>query len=332
VADKGKNRDTDHIYGVSRIRALENSIAGNEKCSRLAEAKDLSDLKRMFEEMGLREGSDNFESSLSALVSEAFALAEASAPGVDAARIQRYFYDCHNIKAALKASLAGKDGSELCFDFGTVPVRDILKMASEREFSKLPENMSKAVPAALESYNRTKDPQFIDVITDKACYRDMETAAEASGIGFLERYVAKKADVTNILIAVRFFRMGEIPTAETLRRIFVPGGSIDADKLISIVQTGDEDSLSAYLSLTDLSDIGAALASKPSLAAAEKVCEDHLMSFLGETKYQIGGAEVFTAYIAARECESKNLRIILAGKAAELGADTIKERLRANYV
>ena len=44
------------------------------------------------------------------------------------------------------------------------------------------------------------------------------------------------------------------------------------------------------------------------------------------------GIEVPMGYIAAREWELTNLRIILSGRQAGLSADAIRERLRDSYV
>ena len=69
-----------------------------------------------------------------------------------------------------------------------------------------------------------------------------------------------------------------------------------------------------------------------SLSAFERCCDDFFMEKVKGAKFVSFGAEVAIGFLLAHEYEIKNLRIIFAGKDAELGSDTIRKRLRISYV
>ena len=68
------------------------------------------------------------------------------------------------------------------------------------------------------------------------------------------------------------------------------------------------------------------------LADTEKRADDHLMTLIRRARYVTFGAEVPIAYLLAAERQSKNLRILLVGKAAGLDAQAIQTRMRDSYV
>ena len=68
------------------------------------------------------------------------------------------------------------------------------------------------------------------------------------------------------------------------------------------------------------------------LAAVEKNADDRYMEFIRTAKFVPFGAEVPIGYLAGLDASVRNLRILLAGKAAGLSADTIRGRIRNSYV
>ena len=63
----------------------------------------------------------------------------------------------------------------------------------------------------------------------------------------------------------------------------------------------------------------------------EKTADDIWMSRAKEAKYVPFGAPVLLGYLIALEYQTKNIRIILAGKDTGLSSEIIRERLRATY-
>ena len=72
--------------------------------------------------------------------------------------------------------------------------------------------------------------------------------------------------------------------------------------------------------------------SDKSLTAVERSMDDAWMEEIRTARYVPYGAEVLVAYLLAYEAEVRNLRILLAGKEAELPTQIIRERIRESYV
>jgi V/A-type H+-transporting ATPase subunit C len=97
----------------------------------------------------------------------------------------------------------------MLFDFGTVPAKQIVRMVAEKDFQALSPRMQAAAEEAIDAYAKTKNPQAIDLIIDRACYAEMSDAANASDNAFVRRLVQTKIDLLNVTIAVRVLRMSD---------------------------------------------------------------------------------------------------------------------------
>ena len=62
------------------------------------------------------------------------------------------------------------------------------------------------------------------------------------------------------------------------------------------------------------------------------MCDDALCAYLESAKYSAFGDAPLVAYLAAKEIELSNIRILLTAKLEKLPAPEIRERLRATYV
>ena len=59
---------------------------------------------------------------------------------------------------------------------------------------------------------------------------------------------------------------------------------------------------------------------------------DALMAYIREAKFVTYGEQPVAAYLAARESEMTQIRIIMAGRSSGLSPEAIRERLRTSYV
>ena len=64
----------------------------------------------------------------------------------------------------------------------------------------------------------------------------------------------------------------------------------------------------------------------------EKLCDDAVGDYLAGAQFVPFGEAPLLGYLAARETEYTNLRILLLGRSTGLPADVIRSRLRASYV
>ena len=68
------------------------------------------------------------------------------------------------------------------------------------------------------------------------------------------------------------------------------------------------------------------------LTEFEKLCDDVVGDYLAGALFVPFGEAPLVGYLAARETEYTNLRILLMGRGAVIAPDVIRSRLRASYV
>ena len=329
----------DYLFGSANIRTLENAIIGRERIEKLLGTKNVDEAWSLLSDWGVNvirsheDGKILREETLLGILKGAYARLLELAPDSMALRLWLYPYDCNNLKAAQKAFIRGIDPTSMLFDFGTLAAADIVKMVEQGTYERLPANLQESAQRAMDEYAKTKNPQVIDLILDKACWRDMLAAAKASGEEFVVRLVQTRIDLLNAMIALRILRMksgdvGKVFFAEA----FLEGGTLAYDCLSECLTKG-EDALWAFLSRTNYSAFAEKFAKGDgALSTAEKLADNYWMSLILENKFIPDGLEVMIAFLAAHEYEVKNLRILLSGKEAGIATATIRERIRDSYV
>lgn len=329
----------DYLYESARVRVLENRLLGREGIETLLGAKDMADAVTRLTDLGITpvcDGEGRFlrEETLSRLLRDAYAELSPVMEKDLALALWRYPYDCNNVKAAIKGRIRGIDPRSMLFDFGTLEIDALLKMVETEDFSALPAHMRAAAVDALEAYAKSKNPQMIDLILDRACYADMLDAAETSGVGFAQRLVRLRIDLCNILTAVRILRMERSGDAgrQLWGAAYIEGGTLDAATMNEWFEGGEE-LLWERLYYTPLSGISVELSrGSRSLTDVERSLDNYQMYVLREVRYAAFGADVLIAYLVAVEYEVRNLRILLAGKSVGLDTATVRERIRDAYV
>lgn len=330
---------TDYLYHSARVRALESGIVGRERLDKLLGADSEEECLALLREFGILPLTDTEsgrflrEETLLGILRSAYGEIASMAPDERVLLLWRYPYDCNNVKAAIKGFVREIDPRSMMFDFGTVDAETVIGMVQAGDFTGLSEGMAAAAAEAMRVYAKTKDPQSIDLLIDAACYADMLSAASASGVEPAVELVREKIDLTNLLTTVRVLRMknGENGKA-LLRESLLRGGKLSHAWLLSQFAAG-EDALWDKLYYTEYEKLSVLVAaSDKTLTAVERSCDNYLMQTLKEIKYVSFGAEVLIAFLQAHEYEVRNLRIILAGKAAGLSVNTIRERIRDSYV
>ena len=330
---------SDYLYGSARVRSLENAIVGRERLNLLLDCKNSDELVDRLREYGMEPISDpnsgKFlrEDTLLQILRDTYSILQEMLPDDKALRLWLYPYDCNNLKAALKCFFRGIDPIPMMFDFGTVAVSDVIAMVENGTFESMPFAMKSAAETAVKEYAKTKNPQLIDLLLDRACYADMLSAAGESGVAFASNIVRKKIDLTNILITVRILRMNSGEVGRLLYEdALIDGGYLSRSQLKEWFLAGEEmlwDRL-LYSEYSRLAE--SVLKTDSSLTAVERCIDDYLMERIKEVKLVPYGAEVMISYLFAREYEVRNLRIVFAGKEAGLPTETIRERIRESYV
>lgn len=321
-------RDDDYIYSSARAKAREASFMGEDGMARLLATRDYDAALRHLSENGFslvydKEGNADVEAMLDEYLEKAYTLVNESVPLKDAFAFLRYGYDCHNVKSAIKAEVRGEDFSRLYMALGNFSEKEIADMVAKRDFSKLPLEMGKAAKRAVSVFAATQDPQEIDKLLDKACYKDMLTAAEGYSEKF-RAFVKVKIDLVNLLIYIRMLRMGQ-GAWEQFLEFFLEGGTLSEAWFASAFKDGKERAAKRLLTTPY-----ALLAPFDTLSAAalEKLADDIYFAFVKKEAFATYGVCVIAAFMVKRELEARNIRIILAAKKAGLDSAVITERLR----
>lgn len=323
-------RERIYPFAVASVRSMENKLLTKQKLMQMAEAKDAEEALRMlmdsdYGKTPVRNAHD-FEVMIEANLEEAYQAIGKLIPNEIFMDIFRFKNDYHNVKVLIKEEISKVNGKHFMIHGGTIPVEELTKNFRERNYIELPNIDEKAVEEAIEMYAKTKSGSYIDTILDRACFRVMSEAAKKLGIPYVEKYVCKLADVTNLKTLLRIKKLDR--SEEELLACVVPGGEISVDTLVRAYRS---DSLVSVLKETGYSSLCTEYMEQ-GFTVFEKACDDYLMNYVKEAKYKTLTPEPVAAYILAKETEAKCVRIIMTCKIRGIDPETIKERVREAYV
>lgn len=330
----------DYIFASSRVRSVEKNLLTREKAERMIDSKTPEDaLKILYElEYASSDGSElnsakNFDVLLAEETKKTYDFIKSIAADEKDFYTFFYSYDYHNLKVILKAEALGIDAQVFLIPAGTIPEAKLLTMVKERNLAGVTATMKEAVMEAVEVFARTNNPQMIDFILDKACYRDMLQAAKTTGNRYLEGYVVLLIDTINLKTFVRMREMGQ--SWDDFSKVFLDGGHIQQKLFISNYDESYEqfaDRLLPYNLNVAMAEGGAQLREAGRFTTLERLCDDEIMHYAESAKYVSFGMEPLAAYIIAKESDIRNVRIIMAGLLQGLSREMIKERQREVYV
>ena len=330
-----KLKDTDYLFISTYLRSKERNLLTAARMDRMIDAPTVEDAAKVLQEIGYGEFSASSDREMSrALAQEREKLFQdlyRFVPDKAVVDVFRIKYDYHNSKALLKSRAMGLDGSHLLLDAGRIPAEELAKAVLQGDYNNLPETLRRAVQEAGEVLSTTGDPQRSDFVLDRAYYEEMRSAAKASGSEFLMRYVRSTIDAANLRSAVRCRRMKK--SGDFLRRVLFEGGTVRAEQILSAALGGSLEALYRTGALRAAAEAGMeAVRTGGSLTAFEKLCDDAVTAVAGGAKSIPFGVEAVIGYLVAKEIEFTAVRIIMSGRMAGIGGDTIRERMREAYV
>ena len=331
-----KIKDTDYLAISARIRAMETGLLTRERMEQVLEARSNDDAVKILQECGYPEldatHPEAMDAALSAAREATLADLGDSAPDPRYIDIFKLKYDYHNVKAVLKAGAMGTDPDRMLMDMGRVPAVEIKEAVQSGELENLPVRLADAIREAREVLDTTRDPQLSDIVLDRWCYRDMDDVADATGSAFLHGYVKAQIDSANLRSLIRTLRMGK--NADFLKGVLFAGGDISEDAILAVSAGGGSGLMELYgpTRFRAAAEAGAEALKGGALTRFEKLCDDAVGDYLAGAQFVPFGEAPLLGYLAARETEYTNLRILLLGRSMGLPADVIRSRLRASYV
>lgn len=331
-----KIKDTDYLAISARIRAMETTLLTVERMERLLEARSGEEVSKLLQECGYPELDAARPEAMDAALSQAreTLLADLgdSAPDSRYIDIFKLKYDYHNAKTILKAAAIGTDPARMLMDMGRVGAAELKAAMDSGELDSLPGTLPEAVAEAKSVLDTTRDPQLSDIVLDRWMYRDMAQVADVTGSAFLRGYVAVQVDAVNLRTAVRTLRMGK--GADFLLGALLEGGDLAPDAVAKAASSGAAGLRELYgaTRFRDAAEAGAEALKGGPLTAFEKLCDDAVGDYLAGAQSVPFDEAPLVSYLAARETEYTNLRILLMGRAAGIDPAVIRTRLRASYV
>ncbi len=312
-------RTTKYANAVAAVKAMENTLLTRNELDQLINADGKGEAEAL-----LSSKNGTGESVDPATV---WNMLREYAPDSRELEILLYKNDFHNLKAALKAMISGKEANGYFIRPTSLDLEQLPAALAEKYYDALPEHIRETAREAYEIIVRTSDGQLADSYIDAETLRRMQKDAEETGCGFIKKYAGLTAVCADIKTAYRCSRMKK--SRSFLETAVCGGHELDKDELIRASLEGEE-SLISYLDGAGFGDLAKLL--NGSAAAFEKRCDDMIMELAESARMMSFGAEPLAAYYIAAEAEQKNLRIIRVCK--EFGADreTITERMRRLYV
>lgn len=331
-----KIKDTDYLVISARIKAMESGLLTRERMEQILDARSDEEVAKILQDCGYPEldaaDPEAMDAALAAAREATLSDLADGAPDPRYIDIFKLKYDYHNIKAILKAEAMDTDPAGMLMDMGRVSAAELKEALRSGELDGLPPLLASAAAEAREVLQTTRDPQLCDIVLDRWFYRDMDAAAAATGSAFLRGYVQVQIDAANLRTLVRTLRMGK--NEEFLRGVLFEGGEISPDALLSVsaARGGGLAELYAPTRFQAAAEAGVQALQGGPLTEFEKKCDDVVGEYLSGALFVPFGEAPLVGYLAARETEYTNLRILLMGRGAGIAPDIIRSRLRASYV
>lgn len=331
-----KIKDTDYLVISARVKAMESTLLTRERMEQLLEARSGEEVQKILQDCGYPEldaaDPEAMDAALSAAREATLSDLADGAPDPRYIDVFKLKYDYHNAKAILKAEAMDTDPGRMLMDMGRVSAAELREAIASGELDALPPLLASAVAEAREVLQTTRDPQLSDIVLDRWYYRDMDDVAEAAGSEFLHGYVQVQIDAANLRTLVRTLRMGK--NEEFLRGVLFAGGEISPDAILAVSAARGSGLAELYAPtrFQAAAESGAKALQGGALTEFEKRCDDVVGEYLSGALFVPFGEAPLVGYLAARETEYTNLRILLMGRGAGLAPDVIRSRLRASYV
>ena len=321
---------TKYTYAVARIRAQEVSLLTNAVIEQLLACKSAEQALQLLVEKGwgdLTAGTLDADEVLNKEEEKMWQTIREVAPDMHVFDVLSLPKLYHNLKAAIKEVCTEVENKNIFYDDCEIPGEEMFALVQNKEFDKLPGNMSATAREAFDTLLHTRDGQLCDLIIDHATLEAMLEAGKKSGEKIIEEYAQTAVAIADIKIAERSQKTGK--NAEFMKKAMVNCSEINVDQLTQAALAGAEE-IAQYLEGTSYREGADALRISPS--AFERWCDNKMTDSMRSQKYESFSVGPLLAYLLARQNEIKTVRIILTGKQNEFPDEAIRERIREMYV
>lgn len=333
-------KNTDFLSMSSYVRVQEKRLLDKNSIDRVADAPSTQEALRMLSQntdydfTSLRRPED-YETVVKAELARVYRMAYDVAKNFPALpEILGCKYDFHNVKAALKAKYLGQPDSAPFVEITPVPAALIAKVVEKFDSkANLPAHIMQAIVAGSEAFDKSGNPQDIDITVDKLMYTHMMKLAQELGSDFIIGYVRAAVDFYNLktLMRVKSMQKGTAFLAECM----ADGGNTDPSFFLqNYGKTAGALSMAfVFKSYGPQLKAGVeAYERGGNYSELERLLDNYLIDYVKSAKRVSFGPEILFAYLVSKENEVRQIRILAACKINQISSEVLKERLRDNYV
>lgn len=307
-----------YANAVAAVKAMENTLFSRSDMEQFINASSITEIRSL---ISAKKGSDKLSSE------SVWEMIHDYAPDSRELEILLYKNDFHNLKAALKAMISGREPQNYYIRPTNLDLNHLIDVLSGKNYDSLPDFIRDTAEQAYELIVNTSDGQLADSFIDTSLLSVMQKNAYDFGGEFIQQYAVLTTVCADIKTAYRLSKMRK--PKNFIDTAICGSAGLDKDLLVKETINGTE-SLLDFLESTEYDEAAKLLRDSP--AQFEKWCDDIIMELAETARMKSFGTEPLIAYYIASEAEQKNLRIITICR--EFGADreTITERMRKLYV
>lgn len=235
--------------------------------------------------------------------------------------------DFHNAKALFKARYLETEADRMLAPAGLFEVDEISRCIDSGDYSALGGELEKACKKAAEllaQEDKTVSGAEIGAIFEQGLYSHLSKTCAKNPT--LKKLLSKKADMTNILTAMRS------ATFEQAEKNFVGGGKLKAEKLNKLFEADGEKTVALFEKEGYGNFLKVCLEAKAGgkpLTEAELMRDNVECDYLSANRYELKRSQPFLYYVLRRRAENANVRILFVCLLAGMDEGAIKRRLRA---
>lgn len=318
-----------YTYAVSRIHARELDLLSSSDLEQLLISPDFETaLKYLVEKgYGIKDNYRSFEELEKDETEKMWALINELVPDKTPFETLLRQIDFHNLKAAIKSVFTAEESEGYFLRGGTVEPKVILNAVKIKNYSELPEFLSKTAVEATEKFAETGDGQECDIYIDRRCLETILSEGMDSDVPIIKEYAELFVALSDIKIAAR----GALTKKSKgfMQRALAECETLDVDTLSAAAGKSIND-VFKYLEHTSYKEAAEKLSL--SMSEFEKWTDNKVMDLIKSQKSNPFTVAPIFSYILAKQNELKAVQIILSGKKNNLPDELIRERIRDLYV
>lgn len=326
------NRE-DYIQNSATVRVYEKRLIDIQTFNKLIDSENLEDFKRVLAETSYADLADlvgqrtKFDKALNDRLSTMYKEFFKMAKDREVVEILASKYIFHNLKVIIKSYLLGQDLTDLLIPISDYNYLELLEDLKENGRATKDYKFKAAINAALDEYEKSKDPQRLDMTLDTWHSEYASELSEKLGSDYIKFMVRNRIDSQNINMTVRGKKQNH--RVNCVADFMIKGGNIPADLYAKYYYENTEDLIEVFkpYDIYKYLDQGlkATMEDGKLLHIRQKVFEYIDENTLKGLKITYG-PEVLYSYMLRKEREVQMIRTIAVGKINQTTPEQIRER------